>query len=268
MEHNNLTVVSVYGHNNGVSAIPSIQKSMQELPGSRGLLISIAKPKSLPKEIEWKPCYELDYLGYSLFMMHSLYAYIETDYCLVVQDDGWVLNGKNFKPEYYDYDYIGAPSHCAFNADNIFLGFTWTSSQEPVSVVQNGGFSLRSKRFLEACNKHGIVHLNSTDIHGWNEDAQLSAILKPVLENLGYKYCPIDIAKQFSMEYVGLGFHEDDFDFGCLFGHHAQSRKLVTNNHIVIPANPSTIFGELRFIEWMQQQGYTTEFRYDRTAKA
>jgi hypothetical protein len=100
MEHNNLTIVSVYGHNDGSSAIFAIQKSMQELSGSRGLLLSIAKPDNLPENIEWKQIGFLDYMMYSTFVMHSLYAFIETDYCLMVQDDGWVLNGANFKPEY------------------------------------------------------------------------------------------------------------------------------------------------------------------------
>jgi hypothetical protein len=80
---------------------------MQELSGSRGLLLSIAKPENLPESIEWKQIGFLDYMMYSTFVMHSLYAFIETDYCLMVQDDGWVLNGANFHPEYYEYDYIG-----------------------------------------------------------------------------------------------------------------------------------------------------------------
>jgi hypothetical protein len=262
MVHDQLTIVSVYGHNNGASAIPSIVKSMQELPGSKGLLISIEEPPNLPSNVVWKRCHPIDYLGYSLFMMHGLYAYIETDYCLVVQDDGWVLNGKNFLPEYYDYDYIGAPSHCAFGAGNLYLKFSWTQATEPVSVVQNGGFSLRSKRFLEACNKHGIMHLNSNEIHGWNEDAQLSAILKPVLQSYGYKYCPQEIAKYFSIEYVGLGFHEEDFDYSKLLGHHAQTRKLVSTNHIVVPADPALSYGEIDFLGFLQDSGYTLEYRY------
>lgn len=121
--HDQLTIVSIYGHNNGASAIPAISRSMRELPGSKGLLISIEEPPNLPNNVVWKRCHVIDYLGYSLFMMHSLYAFIETDYCLIVQDDGWVLNGKNFKPEYYDYDYIGAPSHCAFGDGHLYLNF-------------------------------------------------------------------------------------------------------------------------------------------------
>jgi len=268
MVHDQLTIVSVYGHNNGASAIPSILKSMKELKGSKGLLISLEKPPKLPKKIAWKRCHSIDYLGYSLFMMHGLYAYIETDYCLVVQDDGWVLNGKNFKPEYYDYDYIGAPSHCAFGDGHLYLKFAWTQAEEPVRVVQNGGFSLRSKRFLEACNKHGIMHMTSNEIHGWNEDAQLSAILKPVLQSYGYKYCPDEIAKYFSMEYVGLGFHEEDFDYSKLLGHHAQTRKLVSANHIVVPADPTESYGEIDFLGFLQDSGYTLEYRYDPVKQA
>ena len=266
--HSQLTIVSVYGHNNGASAIPSISRSMRELPGSKGLLISLEEPPNLPSNVVWKRCHNIDYLGYSLFMMHGLYAYIETDYCLVVQDDGWVLNGNNFKPEYYDYDYIGAPSHCAFGDGNLYLKFSWTQTTEPVKVVQNGGFSLRSKRFLEACNKHGIMHLNSNEIHGWNEDAQLSAILKPVLQSFGYKYCPDEIAKYFSIEYVGLGFHEEGFNFDSLLGHHAQTRKLITDNHIAVPVDPRLSYGEFEFMNWLEHQGYTVEYRYDPVKQA
>ena len=61
MEHNSLTVVSIYGHNDGASAIPAILKSMEELPGSIGLLLSSAKPENLPDQIEW---HQIGYLGY------------------------------------------------------------------------------------------------------------------------------------------------------------------------------------------------------------
>ena len=110
MEHENLTIVSVYGHNDGASAIPSIVKSVRELPGSQGMLLSISKPENLPEDIVWHRIGFLDYMMYSVFIMHSLYAFIDTDYCLIVQDDSWVLNGANFKPEYYEYD-LSVESH-------------------------------------------------------------------------------------------------------------------------------------------------------------
>ena len=265
--HDQLTIVSVYGHNNGAAAVPSIIKSMEELPGSKGLLLSLERPANLPKYIQWKKIHAVNYLQYSVFMMHCLQAFIKTDYCLIVQDDGWVLNGKNFKDEYYNYDYIGAPSHCGFQITpdsheaRLFLHFSWVG-EENVRVVQNGGFSLRSKKFLQACNKHGLVHFNSNEIHGWNEDAQLSAILRPTLQGLGYKYAPDHIAKYFSMEYVGRGFHEEDFDFSLLLGHHAQTRKLVDDMHVVVDKDISTAYGEVEFLDYLQDNGYTVEYRY------
>ena len=266
MEHNDLTIVSVYGHNNGASALPSIKRSMAELPGSRGLLLSIAKPDNLPDNIEWKQIGFINYLQYSIFMMHQLYAFIDTEYCLIVQDDGWVLDGDNFMPEYYEYDYIGAPSHCGFlpqdEGFNLFLNFSWVGTPG-VRVVQNGGFSLRSKRFLSACNKNGITHLQANEIHGWNEDAQLSALLKPQLQYLGYRYAPDHIAKYFSMEYMGPGFHTDEFDFGMLLGCHAQSRKLMDDDHIIVPVDISNAYGEIEFLDYLQSTGYTVEYKYE-----
>lgn len=265
MEHNDLTIVSIYGHNNGASVIPSIRRSMKELPGSRGLLLSIAKPDNLPNNIEWKQIGFVNYLQYSVFMMHQLYAFIDTEYCLIVQDDGWVLDGDNFMPEYYEYDYIGAPSHCAFLPQaeglHLYLNFTWVGTPG-VLVVQNGGFSLRSKRFLSACNKHGITHLQANDIHGWNEDAQLSALLKPRLQELGYRYAPDHIAKYFSLEYTGPGFHEEGFAFDRLLGCHAQSRKLMDDDHIIVPTDITNAYGEIEFLDYLQSTGYTVEYKY------
>jgi len=61
-------------------------------------------------------------MQYSTFVMHSLYAFIDTDFCLIVQDDGWVLNGANWKPEYYDYDYIGGITHGAVVGNAVEVG--------------------------------------------------------------------------------------------------------------------------------------------------
>ena len=55
-QHDYLTVVAIYGHNDGAVALPALRHRMRELPGARGLLISSAKPAALPTGIEWKPC--------------------------------------------------------------------------------------------------------------------------------------------------------------------------------------------------------------------
>jgi len=266
MVHSNLTVVSVYGHNDGASAIPSILKSMSELPGSQGLLLSIQKPESLPDSIEWKQIGELDYMMYSVFIMHSLYAFIDTEFCLIVQDDSWVLNGKNFKPEYYEYDYIGGACHAALVGNQLMLQGTW-HDQYPRVIVQNGGFSLRSKRFLEAPNKYGIVHSQANDIHLWNEDVQLSCLKRHLFAEVGMKYAPEKTVRDFSIESVIPTFH-DDFDFNRLVGCHSTTRKLVSDTHIVVNLESVTAYREPDFLSFLQSLGYTIEYVADRNHQA
>ena len=264
MRHDRLTIVSVYGHNSGASAIPSIVHSMQQLPGSRGLLLSIEKPNNLPDSVAWKPICALDYKLYSVFMMHCLYSFIETDYCLVVQDDGWVLDGSRWKEEYYEYDYLGAPSHCGVVQDQLALHFTWYG-KAGYRCVQNGGFSLRSRRFCEAPNRHGLAHRDSNDIHGWNEDAQLSMWLRPAFESWGYKYASDEVARDFAIEYVAPGFHQG-FDFRRLVGHHGQSRKLVAPMTVRVLLDSKQVvntYGERSFLDFLQSIGYTLELSHD-----
>ena len=171
-----------------------------------------------------------------------------------------------FKDEYYNYDYIGAPSHCGRVGDNFILGFGW-QEYEQRTVVQNGGFSLRSLKFLQAPNHFGITHKQANDIHNWNEDAQLTAIFRADLEVCGMKYATEDVAKEFSIEYVGPGFH-DGFDFTKLVGHHAQSRKLVADNYIRVSmphGEIKNLHGETEFIKFLSDMGYTIEYTYDRS---
>lgn len=261
MNHDQLTIVAIYGHSDGSSAIPSLIKSMTELPGSRGLLLSVTMPQGLPANIEWKRIQPLTYMQYSVFVMHSLYAFIETDFCLIVQDDSWVLDGKNFKPEYYDYDYIGATTHAAIVGNELRLHGDWVD--EPVrTVIQNGGFSLRSKRFLEAPNKLGITHTPSDNIFLWNEDVQLTGIKRRLLESCGLKFASEETARGFAMEYAVHKLYEG-FDFSQLLGHHGQSRKLVAPNKIVVTMSEVDIknaVGEADFLAYLESTGYLIEY--------
>ena len=258
MVHDQLTIVSVYGHGDGAVTIPSIFKSMKELPGSRGLLLSIEKPKNLPDHIAWKRIFGMNYRMYSTFMIHCLHSFIETDYCLLVQDDGWVLDGNNWKEEYYNYDYIGGITHAGLVGDALHLGFTWLNYPDAIPVL-NGGFSLRSKRFLEAPSKLGIPQIYSDEIHIWNEDVQLSAIRKPLFEELGFNMASVEVAKEFSLEHIAPGLH-DDLDFSKLLGHHSKTRKLIKDNEIVLTQEVEHFFREKEFLGFLQSKGYLLNY--------
>lgn len=72
--------------------------------------------------------------AYSTFIIRELHRHINTRYCLLIQSDGYMINPESWTDAFFQYDFIGA---------------TWSTSR----MVGNGGFSLRSKKFLEATAK-------------------------------------------------------------------------------------------------------------------
>ena len=263
MIHDKLTVVAIYGHNNGASAIPALERSVAELPGSRGLLLSLERPDNLPDHIDHCPIFFLDYHQYSWFVMYSLHNFIETEYVLIVQDDGWVLNGKNLTEEHYQYDYIGSITHCALTNNNYYYNWSWRDVNEFMYVIQNGGFSLRSKRFLEAPSKYGIMHSTFNVQPFCNEDVQLTGFLRNNMESVGMKYAPNEVAKHFSAEYFCPGVN-DDVQFDKLVGLHGQTRKLVTHKKIQVTVKDVKIEEQHReadFLVYLLEQGYELSIR-------
>lgn len=112
---------------------------------------------------------------YSKFMVRGLWKYVETSHALVVQSDGYILNGEAWNPEFLEYDYIGAP---------------WL----PSNAVGNGGFSLRSRKLLELLARHplgGTPH---------PEDSHICIRHRKTLEDLGIKFAPLELARRFAFE--------------------------------------------------------------------
>lgn len=75
------------------------------------------------------------YKDYNTFMVESLDSHIDTDFCLIVQADGYILNPQAWDDNFLNYDYIGAP---------------WPPFN---NLCGNGGFSLRSKRIITLASK-------------------------------------------------------------------------------------------------------------------
>jgi len=123
---------------------------------------------------------------YSRFVVKELAARVETDFALLVQYDGYVLNGRRWREEFLDYDYIGAP---------------WSRGG-----VGNGGFSLRSRKLLQALRDPRIEDLVP-------EDVAICETYRGLLETeYGIRFAPVEVAGRFSFETLPppgptLGFH-------------------------------------------------------------
>lgn len=141
---------------------------------------------------------EIPHIGsineFSRFCIEELYKYVNTDYVLLVQYDGFVLNPESWTDEFLKYDYIGAPW---LVADWSVRDFNFPESLLGTLVVGNGGFCLRSKKFLETSarlsSEGKIPKLNP-------EDVAMCVWYRDVFENEGIQFAPSELAEKFSIE--------------------------------------------------------------------
>ncbi len=134
---------------------------------------------------------------YNHILLSDLPLYLRTDFALIVQFDGFVINPSAFSDFFFNFDYIGAPWPAGWIDKN----------QGP--MVGNGGFSLRSRRLVEALK-------NLTDDIRFDipEDITICRFLRPMLEEYhSIDFAPIEVARFFSVELGGskcntpFGFH-------------------------------------------------------------
>jgi hypothetical protein len=170
--------------------ILALKKSMKEIDFYEVVLISHQKPENLPPEITFKQCEKIDSLNkYNKFILFDLYKYLDSEFALVVQYDGYILNPNKWTDDFLKYDYIGAP----WRKNNYF-----TKDRENIRVG-NGGFSLRSKKLLVVFNDLKISFKNA-DISTYHEDEVICIYCRKELESYGITYAPVPTASLFSCE--------------------------------------------------------------------
>ena len=122
--------------------------------------------------------------AYTSFLLRDLNQHIQTPFVLVTQWDGYVTHPGMWSDEFLDYDYIGA----------VWYWF-------PENKVGNGGFSLRSKRLLEAMCDPQFELLHSLDGKKLGEDELICRVYRSVLEQkFGIRFPPESIAHRFAYE--------------------------------------------------------------------
>lgn len=151
------------------------------------------------KFVEIEPIRSLD--EYSNFCLRELHSHVDSDYCLVFQDDGFVVNPELWNPEFFEYDYIGAP----------WPPFEpWPEAGRFDRRVGNGGFSLRSKRLLE---------FTKDFVADRNEDIVIASTRRDEIDAAGLKVAPLEVALDFSIE---TEFVSTQSMHSCFGFHHRQ----------------------------------------------
>lgn len=154
---------------------------------------------------------------YSNFILKDLNSYIDTDYVLIIQYDGFATNGQYFQNDYFKYDFIG--SLTSINHPPLLKFITDTRHCDKITKNWyniGGGFSLRSKKLLEALTDNYIkssVFNYDTNLYHNCEDIFVAVLYKEYLEKKhGIIYAPAEICLDFNSEtLIGysncLGFH-------------------------------------------------------------
>jgi hypothetical protein len=132
--------------------------------------------------------------AYNNFVL-TLNSFVNSPFSLLVQTDGVILNPSKFTSDFFSYDYLGAPwpndqkwinaQTCAYQS---FL-----SKNKFYNRIGNGGFSLRSKKFLEYSSQ-----FTSTDNLG--EDFFLNVLNYEKALDFRVSYPSVDIGLKFAVE--------------------------------------------------------------------
>lgn len=162
-------------------------------------------------------------IEYNKYILYKLFYHVETQHCLLIQADGFVVNGSMWREEFCAYDYIGAP----WPLEEKRYVDPWGNHQR----VGNGGFSLRSKKLLQVPQKVEIpweVNQGSFYKHfdqgAYSEDGNICVHNRHIFEQQGCKFAPLEVAILFSRE-LDL----PDCEFGKTLGFHRYKRKKVKN---------------------------------------
>ncbi len=135
---------------------------------------------------------------YSEITLRLMPSVVTNDYNILVQADGFAINGTAWTDEFLQYDYIGAP---------------WIWWGPPHEQVGNGGFSWRSSRLYRALvdwrpgwTRADWPNLDPKYYDPWGklgmmEDNLLAGPFRQYLEqHYGLQWAPTELAHRWSIE--------------------------------------------------------------------
>jgi hypothetical protein len=153
-------------------------------------------------------------------IIYKLGKHIDTEFAILIHDDGFIINPEIWRNEFLNYDYIGAPWPLPQD------GFSYRDIKGDIIRVGNS-VSLRSKKLIDLPNK---LNLEWRDFHGYyNEDGFICVNNRHIYVKHGMKFADIDVAKYFSHE-TPLPETKDIIPFAF---HHKELASKILSNSII-----------------------------------
>ena len=124
-------------------------------------------------------------------IVFELRHFVDTQFCMLVHPDGFVVNPESWKPEFLNYDYIGSP--WPLPTDD----YSYRTPDGEIVRVGNS-VSIRSKDLLEL--PHALEVAWRPYYGNTNEDGFLTCHNRRLFQHFGARYAPIEVAKWFGRE--------------------------------------------------------------------
>lgn len=176
------------------------------------ILFTNDKPSNLTNDIQFIKIKKINNIkDYNEFIIKNLPDHIDTDFCLITQNDGFIINPHLWDDNFLKYDYIGAP----WSMEGMKI---WKRTNR----IGNGGFSLRSKKLIKYIQSFKYVDFNEP------EDVITSLVIEK--HNDKFIYPTIDIAIKFSIE---CPIEDYDINIRQSFGFHG--KEIYNNLNILYP---------------------------------
>lgn len=130
---------------------------------------------------------------YSKAMIYHLRDFVDTEYCVTIQNDGFIVNPESWNPDWFNYDYIGAP--WPLPTDD----YSYRTPDGEIIRVGNGAVSFRSRKILDM--PYELEFAWRSYFGNCNEDGFLTCHNRRLLQHFGVKFAPLEVAKWFSREH-------------------------------------------------------------------
>ena len=189
----------------------SMRISLHNIEFGASKLLCTSDPKIKYPDIEYisiPPLKSVD--DYNEIIFQDLHKYFKTSHCLIVQADSFVVNSDFWTDDFLKYDYIGGPWPDKIEINpNLILDL----KKNPVG---NGGFSMRSRKLVEATAK---INFKSLNFPMKAEDVVICYYLYQEMIDSGILFAPAKLAAQFSLENTHSLYNQN---VNSVFGFHGK----------------------------------------------
>lgn len=201
-------------------SLHALKHCRKAIPFKHLKLFSFDEPSNLDG-VQFTKIPKFTWNDYNNFIAHKLADVVDTEFVLVVQTDGFITSPHLWTDEFFEYDYIGAPwpdNDTWLNLQSQAVRDAFNKHHRKVRVG-NGGFSLRSKKFIEASAAY-------PSCNGFGEDVFLSVMEYDAMSAKGIKFAPVELAMRFAIENpiaeMGYNWPSQDANFNTSrsFGFH------------------------------------------------